>query len=329
MSDLPVRIFVSYSHSDAEYLGDKSLLGFLRGLEREGAEFWTDERIAAGDKWDDEIRSRLSQTDIALVLVSQSFLDSEYCTSVEIAEFLGRSRESGMVIVPVILSPCEWERHSWLCSTQYLPGSGQTIEENYVDAGARKRLYLTIRSSLREQIERLRAAKQTPPAPAAKHQIGGERRQVTALQCELTASGGALDPEEVVHPLPEYRSRVGVIVKRLEGHVAERQGRRLLAYFGCPRVHEDDPRRAVMAALEILTLARTLDRSLAVKVAIHTGSMVLSTAPAGEEEPMLVGEVPDVVAAALNLTQPNRILVTEATQDLIEKEFTCTAAGTV
>ena len=77
MNDLPVRIFVSHSHSDAGYFGDDSLLGHLRRLKREeNALFWTDERIAAGDKWDDEIRAEIAQTDIALVLVSQRFLDS-------------------------------------------------------------------------------------------------------------------------------------------------------------------------------------------------------------------------------------------------------------
>jgi class 3 adenylate cyclase/predicted ATPase len=338
MSDLPVRIFVSYSHSDAEYLGEKSLLGFLHGLQREGAEFWTDERIGAGDKWDDEIRSRISQTDIALVLVSQSFLDSEYCSSVEIAGFLERSRDSGLVIVPVILSACEWERHSWLRSTQYLPGSGQTIEEHYLDPGARKRLFLTIRSSLRDQMDRLRQARQAVPAPSpapvTKHPIVGERRQVTALECELSALGGAgtLDPEEIVHILPAYRSRAAEIVNRLGGHVAQRQGRRLLAYFGCPRVHEDDPRRAVIAAREIAALAKSLSgggqSSLAMKLAIHTGLMVVSAA-SDDGQPMLVGDVPEVAAAVVNVTPPGRIHVTAATHDLIEKEYACTAAGSI
>src|SRR5947208_4052000 len=109
-----VRVFVSYSHADAQYLDKGSLMSFLRGLEGEGVEFWTDRRIVAGDEWDDEIRSGMAQADIALVLVSQSFLDSDYCSSVEIAEFLERRRDSGLVILPVILSPCEWERHSWL-----------------------------------------------------------------------------------------------------------------------------------------------------------------------------------------------------------------------
>jgi predicted ATPase/class 3 adenylate cyclase len=340
MSDLPIRIFVSYSHSDSKYLGEESLLGFLKPLQREGAEFWTDERIGAGDKWDDEIRSRISQTDIALVLVSQTFLDSEYC-SVEIAGFLERSRESGLIIFPVILSACEWERHAWLRSTQYLPGSGQTIEEHYVDPGAQKRLFLTIRSNLRVQIDRLRQARKPvpapAPAPAAKQSMAGERRQVTALACELTVLGGLgeLEAEEIVEVLPEFRTRAAEIVEWLGGHVAQRQGRRLLSYFGCPRVHEDDPRRAVIAAREIAALARNLGGgvgsgpvSLAMKLAIHTGVMVVS-ADSDNGEPMLVGEVPEVVAAVVNVTPPGRIYITAPAHDLIEKEYACAAAADV
>lgn len=332
MSDHPVRIFVSYSHADADYLGKDSLLGFLQGLEREGAEFWTDERIAAGQKWDEEIRSRIAQTDIALVLVSQTFLDSEYCTSIEIAGFLDRSRESGLTIVPVILSPCEWERHSWLRSTQYLPGGGETIEENYVDPGARKRLFLKLRSALRDQIEKLRELRKAAPEPVVAAAKRGERRQVTALECELTAAGGAtLDPEEIVQILPAYRTGATEIITRFEGHVAQRQGRRLLAYFGYPRVHEDDGRRAVLAARELAALVKTLaggQSALALRVAIHTGPMILSSSADGDE-PMFLGDVPEIVSALVNATPPDRIHVSAATCDIIDREYVCAPAGSV
>ncbi len=147
-----VRIFVSYSHQDGKYLKNKSLLGYLRGLEADDVEFWTDERITTGDLWDDEIKKRIAESDIALVLVSQWFLDSEYCSKVEIGGFLDQE----LVIFPVMLSACEWRLHEWLRTRQFLPGGDKTISEHFTESGARTRLFLDIRTELRRQIERLR-----------------------------------------------------------------------------------------------------------------------------------------------------------------------------
>jgi small GTP-binding protein len=122
-------------------------------------EFWSDRQITAGNKWDEEIKVRLSQTDIALVLVSQWFLDSAYCLNTEVSSFLNGCRERGLVIFPIILSACDWQRHDWLKEHQFLPGGDQTIEEHYCDAGRRKRLYLQIRLDLQKQVDRVRQSR--------------------------------------------------------------------------------------------------------------------------------------------------------------------------
>ena len=72
------QIFVSHSHHDAAYLAENSLLGYLSGLENDGARFWWDRSLQAGDLWDDEIRVHLLEADVALVLVRQGLLDSRY-----------------------------------------------------------------------------------------------------------------------------------------------------------------------------------------------------------------------------------------------------------
>jgi internalin A len=73
-----VHIFVSYSHRDGKYLDDRSLLGHLQGLRKDGVEFWHDTSLRAGDDWDHTIEKEIECADIALVLVSQMFLNSKY-----------------------------------------------------------------------------------------------------------------------------------------------------------------------------------------------------------------------------------------------------------
>lgn len=151
-----VKVFVSYSHQDADYLADNSLLGYLKGLEKEGVEFWTDRDIHTGERWDDVIKANIQDAPIALVLVSQGFLDSPYCQNVEIENFLANKAH----LFPIILSPCEWQRHEWLKSRQFLPGGQETIEEHYTEPGHRKRLFLKVREQLRERVETVRHVRQ-------------------------------------------------------------------------------------------------------------------------------------------------------------------------
>ncbi len=155
-----IKVFVSYSHRDANYLEDDSLLGFLKGLKKDQVEFWTDRHIRTDELWDDVIKANIQDAHIALVLVSQSFLDSDYCQDVEIRGFLANKS----YLFPIILSPCDWQRHEWLSRRQFLPGGGKTIETHYTDPGQLKELFLDIRTQLQERAELLR---QAPPSLAS------------------------------------------------------------------------------------------------------------------------------------------------------------------
>jgi tetratricopeptide (TPR) repeat protein len=151
-TDSTINIFISYSHRDEQYLRTDSLMGFLKGLEQDNIEFWTDLQIKPGELWDQVIKNHIQTCDIALVLVSQGFLDSDYCQNVEIEYFLAGTEH----LFPVILSPCDWRRHEWLASRQFLPGGDKTIEEHYRDEGDRKRLFLTIREQLLKRAQLIR-----------------------------------------------------------------------------------------------------------------------------------------------------------------------------
>lgn len=147
-ADRPIRVFVTYSHQDEAYLETDSLLGFLKGLEREGFEFFTDRQIVTGRPWDQDIKQAIARTDVVLALVSQAFLDSEYCRNVEIERFLQARRAGGTVILPVILSPCDWRSHPWLAETQARPRNGRTIESDFRDPGERKQVFLDVRQDI-------------------------------------------------------------------------------------------------------------------------------------------------------------------------------------
>ena len=89
---------------------------------------------------------------------------------------------------------------------------------------------------------------------SSSSQIEGERKPVTILFADIvgsTAMAEKLDPEEWREIINEVHRRVGEAIYRYEGTIAQLLGDGVLAFFGAPITHEDDPIRAVHAALEI------------------------------------------------------------------------------
>ncbi|HYK01624.1 MAG TPA: AAA family ATPase [Thermoanaerobaculia bacterium] len=343
-----MRIFISYSHRDPQYLGDDSLVGFLRGLEaEEGVEFWTDQRLEGGTFWDEEIQKRLRESDIALVLVSQGFLDSPYCTSVEMSAFLARCREDGLIIFPVILSPCEWDRHEWLASRQFLPGGGETIEEHYAEPGKRKRLFLKIRQELRSAIARARervrpeAGAAAEAAPAGIQQLA-ERRQLTILQCALAPTerdGTPVSDEdlpEILHELaPEFLRVASQVFDQFGGHIVRSGGSTMVVYFGYPVALGDDSRRAVHAGQALIAtlgklnakIEQELGVRLAVRVGIHTGVIIAGGGAAADD--VDDSELTALISRVQEAAVPDAVVITETTRKLVQNYFTTAPAGNI
>lgn len=149
-----VQIFVSYSRKDAQYLKEIQLVEFMRGLEKEevGVELWMDKEIMTGARWDEVITEQIRRSDIALLLVSQSYLDSEYCNK----EVRALQKK---VIVPIILSPCDLEPHQWLTEVQLPHDAAETLEGNYQDSSRRKELFVKIRKDLKKKAQEIRQEK--------------------------------------------------------------------------------------------------------------------------------------------------------------------------
>jgi hypothetical protein len=190
-STAETQIFVSYSHHDALYVGKDSLLGFLMGLENDGARFWWDQSLQAGDIWDDQIKQNLLHADVALVLVSQWLLDSRYVRDVEVRVLLERVRLQGVIIFPVILSACDWQRYGWLSRLQHLPEGDKTLAEHYSSPGVREAMFHKIRESLRTRLKGI------APAETAIEATSGAVNLINSLEPEYrSVVAGGPEPHE-------------------------------------------------------------------------------------------------------------------------------------
>lgn len=336
---MEVRIFVSYSHRDRRYLGREELLGFLRGVNLEGdveVKFWVDEHLAGGDRWDDEIKSQIEKAHIALIFVSQAFLDSQYCVDVEVSSFLDRRAKQGLQIFPVLLSACEWDRHPWLSDYQMLPGGDETIEEHYTEPGTQKRLYLRIRKDLRQLIQQVvhnQAPKEAAEGP--RDEALAERRRITLLQAVLAVdkTGVRVDPEEEIELLYEaaapFRERFAAQMQSLGGQVLDTSSSGgILACFGYPQAHEDESARAVRAGLALIESVRSLSSEfeaqfgvpLGVKVGVQTG-LAITTAGATAKEQLQHGEGTSVAVLLASRAPLNSVVVGQSTYRLVERYF--------
>lgn len=147
----PIHVFVSYSHRDEDYVNDtsnKSVLTFVAGLEREGFVFWHDRELYASEIWNDRIKQEMARADIALILVSQYFLNSTYITDTELPTLLASRQAAGLAIVPLLVSASDWKSHAWLVATQLLPRKG-TLAKEYRNRAKRDELYLEVFQTLR------------------------------------------------------------------------------------------------------------------------------------------------------------------------------------
>jgi DNA-binding SARP family transcriptional activator/class 3 adenylate cyclase/tetratricopeptide (TPR) repeat protein len=158
-------------------------------------------------------------------------------------------------------------------------------------------------------------------APALR---GGreERKVITVLACELVnpnAPADAADPEDLRAGLRPYQARIRRELERFGGRVERSVGAELMAVFGVPVAHEDDPERAVRAALAIRDTVADLNQSratlrLEIQLGITTGEALVATDPtsdAGE-----AGITGALIANAAQLQQaapPGTVLVDEAT----------------
>jgi DNA-binding SARP family transcriptional activator len=144
-----------------------------------------------------------------------------------------------------------------------------------------------------------------------------ERKVVTVFFADLldsTARAEPLDPEDVRALLSPYYGRIRSELERFGGTVEKFIGNAVMALFGVPAAHEDDPDRAVRAALAIRDWMIAQGDALHVRLAVATGeALVTLGVPASEREPTAVGEVVRTAAGLRDAAPVDGVLVDERT----------------
>ena len=106
----------------------------------------------------------------------------------------------------------------------------------------------------------------------------GERKYVTVLFSDLsgyTSMSEKLDPEEVKEITSRIFGKIAQVVARYEGFIEKFVGDAIMAIFGIPKAHEDDPVRAIRAAREIHDIVKTLspeiEKKIGKPISMHSG----------------------------------------------------------
>lgn len=169
----------------------------------------------------------------------------------------------------------------------------------------------------------------------------GERRTVTMLFADVqgsTTAAEGLDPEDWADIINGAFERLIAPVYRYEGTLARLQGDAVLAFFGAPIAHEDDPVRAVMAGLEMIDamepyqveIQERWDVPLAIRVGINTGLVVVGEVGSDlRVEYTALGDAVNVAARMEQTAEPGTVRITEETWKEVQGRFEVTGIGPV
>jgi class 3 adenylate cyclase/tetratricopeptide (TPR) repeat protein len=163
--------------------------------------------------------------------------------------------------------------------------------------------------------------------------IEGERKQVTVLFSDLsgyTAMSERLDPEEVKNIISRIFGEIAQVVVKYDGSVEKVIGDAVVAFFGVPKAHEDDPVRALRAAREIHEIVNAMSHQFESKVGkplsmhtgINTGLVVTGEVMTGKGSlGGVTGDTVNVASRLSGLAKPGEILVGEDTYRQAEGVF--------
>ncbi len=198
-------------------------------------------------------------------------------------------------------------------------------------AGGKERLAILQQSAPSDLKEKIRSS---------SAQVEGERKPVTILFTDIVGSTSLaekLDPEEWKEIVSTAHQRISQMVYKYEGTIAQLLGDGVLAFFGAPVTHEDDPIRAVHAALDIQhEIGKYADElkgyidNFQVRIGLNTGIVVVGSVGSDlHVEYLAIGDAVNLAARLQSAAQPGKVLISENTARQVRAIFDMQSLGEI
>lgn len=156
LSSKSPRVFISYSHRGKGPEWKLKLLRALHVFESQHLlDIWQDGKIRVSSFWDDDIKKAMSQADIAIVLLTQESLESEYILNFEFPHLRDRQLHDKLTVFPVVCEECDWRSHDWLRATQAPNGSNPL---STLSSQAQDRIFRQLATDVAEQLSKVALA---------------------------------------------------------------------------------------------------------------------------------------------------------------------------
>ncbi|MDG0870957.1 ATP-binding protein [Candidatus Lucifugimonas marina] len=166
-----------------------------------------------------------------------------------------------------------------------------------------------------------------------------ERRVLSVIFCDVansTALAENIDPEEWVEIMNEAFEHMTAPILRYEGTIGKFTGDGMMAFFGAPTSHEEDPDRAVRASLEILEgieelrddIQRDYGEEFNLRIGINTGLVVVGEVGSAQvSEYTAMGDAVNVAARMEQTAAPGTLQISSDTQKLVKGAFDLKSLG--
>ena len=204
------QLFISYSHADRQWVD--RLQTMIRPLVRsDDLKLWDDSQIPPGARWKEEIEKALASAKVALLLVSDDFLASEFVTNKELPPLLQAAEAEGLRILWVCLSPCFVE-FTPINDFQAVVPPSQVLEG--MSPVEQKQALKKVALSVREALSSASSAPPVPPATSTTPTSTSPPNASTAGAVEMVHGSSGRNAGAPLAPAPHPRHQLPAPARR-------------------------------------------------------------------------------------------------------------------